>query len=122
MLEVQKRPREAIARLRVWVAIEVSLSRQSFLTLCHDMVLYVATWFLGRRRLLGGDKDFPGRDKVAFFWFSVAIRVLPMLRHCFILCHDNVAAEGPLSRLRRPWQEVRVTIGAWLRPRNFRSR
>ena len=42
-----------------------------------------------------------------------------MSRQCFILCRDYVAIEGPLSP---PRQEVRVAIGAWLRPRNFGSR
>ena len=38
------------------------------------------------------------------------------------LYHDNVATEVPLSQPRRSRQEVRVTIGAWLRLRNFMSR
>ena len=34
----------------------------------------------------------------------------------------SIATEGPLSRPRWMRQEVRVATGAWLRPRNFRSR
>ena len=37
-----------------------SLSQQSFLVLCRDMVLCVVTWFSGCRWLLGRDKGFPG--------------------------------------------------------------
>ena len=65
-LEVQKRPREAIACLWVWVVIEISLFRQSFLALCRDKVLYVATWFLGCRCCRGRDRGFPGCDNVIF--------------------------------------------------------
>ena len=36
------------------------------LVLCRDMVLCVAIWFLGYKRLLGSDRGFPGRDKVFF--------------------------------------------------------
>ena len=48
--------------------------------LCRDMALCVVTWFLGYRQLLGCDKGFPGRDRVVFFWFSVATGVLPVSR------------------------------------------
>ena len=63
---MQKRPREAIASLWVWVAIEIYLFRQSFLALCRDIVLYVATWFSVCRCCRGHDKGFPGRDNVIF--------------------------------------------------------
>ena len=49
----------------------------------------------------------------------VATGALPVSPQCFILYRDDVATEGPLLRLRRPRQEVRVAIGAWLGPRNF---
>ena len=47
-------------------------------------------------------------------------RGLSSVTTVFFLCRDNVAIEVPLSRPRRPRQEVKVVIGAWLRPRNFR--
>ena len=53
-----------------------SLSRQSFLILCRDMILYVATWFPGCRQLLGGDRGFPSRDKVVFLLFLCCDNVL----------------------------------------------
>ena len=109
-LEVQKRPKEATSRLRVWVTIKV---------------FFVATELFGsmsRHGSLCRDRGFPGRDGVVFFWFSVTTGVLLVLRQCFVLFRDNVATKGPLSQSRWPRQEVRVATGAWLRPRNFRSR
>ena len=44
-----------------------------------------------------------------------------MSRQCFILCHDDVAIEGPLSQPRQPRQEARVATEACLRPKNFES-
>ena len=45
-----------------------------------------------------------------------------MSQQCFILYRDNVAIEGPLSRLRQQRKEIGVATGVWLRPRNFGSR
>ena len=42
---MQKRPREATAHWQVWVAIDVFLSRQSFLVLCHDSGFCVTIGF-----------------------------------------------------------------------------
>ena len=39
------------------------------LVLCHNMVLCVATWFLGCRGLLGRDRGFPCCDRVVFIMF-----------------------------------------------------
>ena len=91
-------------------------------SLCRDMVLCVATWFLGYKRLLVRDRGFTSSDRVVFFWFSVTTGVLPMSRPCFVLFLDNVTTKGPLSQSRWPRQEVRVATGDWLRLRNFRSR
>ena len=85
-------------------------------------VFSVATWFIGCRRLLGWNRGFLGGDRVVFLCLSVATRAPTMLRQCFVSCCDNVATEVPLSRSRRPRQEVRVATGAWLRLRNFKSR
>ena len=57
-----------------------------------------------------------------FFCFYVAIGVPTVSRQCFVFCHDNVATEVPLSRLRRSRQEVRVTTRSWSRTRDFVSR
>ena len=38
-----------------------------------------------------------------------------------VFCRDDVATEVSLSRPRRSRREVRVTTGAWLRTRVFRS-
>ena len=39
-----------------------------------------------------------------------------------VLYHDDVATKVSLSRSRRSRREVRVATGAWLRPRDFKSR
>ena len=78
-----------------------SLSQQSFLALCCDMVPRLWGW-------LGRDKGFLGCNIIVSYWFSVTTRALPMSPQCFILCRDDVMIKGPLSRPRRLRQEVRV--------------
>ena len=72
--------------------------------------------------MLGPDRGFPGSDKVVFFCFSIAIGAPTVSLQCFVLYFDNVMTEVPSSRPRWPRQEVRVTIGAWSRLRDFVSR
>ena len=93
---VQEMPR--IGYYWFWVATEF------FLVPCHDRNNCVATLF----QIL----SHKNCRNMAFF---VVTRVL-------VLCRDDVATEVSLSRSRRSRLEVRVAIGAWLRPRDFRSR
>ena len=92
------------------------------LVLCRDIVLYVATWFSGCRRLLGRDRGFPGRNRVVFLMFFCHGRGPHSVTvvFCFFFC-DNVETEVPLLRPRRQRQEVRVAIGAWSRQRDLVS-
>ena len=61
------------------------------------MVLCVATWFFGYKRLLGCDKGFPGCDNVVFLLFfyrdNVLFYVVTMSRQRFPCCdrdgHDK---------------------------------
>ena len=90
--------------LQVWVATGDSWSQySSFLVLCHDRnsVSRHGSQILSHRNRHNMD-------------FLVVIGVL-------VLCHDDVTTEVSLSRLRRSRREVKVTKGAWLRPRDFRS-
>ena len=84
--------------LPVSVTTEVFSVATELLALCRDMVLCVAIWFPGYKRLLGRHKGFTGGDRVVFFWFSITIGVFPVSGQCFVLCHDNVVTKGPLSQ------------------------
>ena len=92
---MQKRPRKANACWAVWVATEIFLVATEFLVLCCDLVLCVATWFLGCRRLLGHDRGFPSHNRVVFLLFFY--RDPTVSRKCFVFIRDNVATEVPLS-------------------------
>ena len=72
---MQKGPREASAGWQFWVATELFGSMSRHGSLCRDMVLCVATWFLGCRLLLGCNRGFLVRDRVVFIWFSIATGV-----------------------------------------------
>ena len=90
--------------------------------LCRNMVLYVATWFSGRKGCRVATWVFLVATELFLSCFFVTTGVLLVSRQRFILCHDNVVTEGPLSRSRRPRQEAKGAIGVWMRPRNFESR
>ena len=53
------------------VATELFGSVSQLGPLCCNMVLRL-------QASLGLDRRFPGHDRVVFYWFSVATRVLPM--------------------------------------------
>ena len=82
------------------------------LVLCRDIVLYVATWFSGCKRLLGRDRGFPDRNRVVFLMFFYRDRGPHGVTVVFFFCRDNVETKVPLLRPRRQRQEVRVAIGA----------
>ena len=69
----------------------------------HDRAFWlcVATWsFVSQHgsQVAGGCWVATGVFLVAIELFSFGF----LSQQCFILCSDNVATEGPLSRLRRP--------------------
>ena len=51
------------------------LSRERAFGSVSRQVLYITTWFLGYRRLLGRGRDFLGLDRVVFILFSISIGV-----------------------------------------------
>ena len=60
-----------------------SLSRQSFLALCRNMDLCVATWFPGCRGGWVAIGVFLVRDRVSFFWFFCRDRGRPCVATVF---------------------------------------
>ena len=94
--------------------------------LCHDRAFWfcVVIWFFVLRhgsQAVGSFLVVTGVFLVATELFLLVFyrdRVFPCVMTVFYLCHDNVATESPLSRLRRPRQEIKIATG-WVLAGDF---